>query len=397
MRRKCRRTVRDLAALAAAGEPQVSPGSWTWRGKGPSGADAACVRLGESATSARLLAAWLAWGGVPGTAATLAGRGSLRSRGSAALARLLDLPDPCLPWTLTARPWPGRVELEGVTSSQEISALLLAAAGAGGGEVVVHGPWPSRPYVDLTLDLLTRIGVEWQHDSLDPEQPGAGDRWRIHPYEGRGEYRLALESDASSAAVLLCAGVIAGRALEVAGLPESSRQADLSVQNHLAEAGARTWHRDGVLGAAGPLTSGFDLELRESPDLALPLAAVAGALALGHWGTPRASRLSGLSHLAGKESDRFAGLHGLLTAAGVRVETPQPGTLQLLPGTPRQPGRALPCLGDHRMAFAIALLSLCVPGLTGDDPACVAKSWPGFWSTWSRALDGRGWQGRSRS
>ncbi|MDF1800589.1 MAG: hypothetical protein P1V81_15535 [Planctomycetota bacterium] len=341
------------------------------------------LEVAESGTLARLTTALVAL--CSRSATTVRGHGSLARRRSPALFRALTRAGAQLEPVHDAAPggWPVLVRgigpppdlfLEDPESSQELTALLLAAA-AYPDSIHIHlkGALPSRPYVELTRRMLAEFGVrvartepyDSDHDSLSvsgaarpPERP------------------LELEPDASAAAVGLAAAAITGGSVEVPGDWTASLQGDAEVTLALARFGVDTG-RDGTgLRASGPVQSGADLDLVDHPDLAPPLAAVAAAAAIQ---CGESSRLSGLAGLRGKESDRLAGLADALSAIGLAVAI-EDEALVLGPPRGELSGATLDPRGDHRMAFAFALLGLLVPGVTLTDPSVVSKSWPSFWT-----------------
>jgi 3-phosphoshikimate 1-carboxyvinyltransferase len=148
------------------------------------------------------------------------------------------------------------------------------------------------------------------------------------------------------------------------------------IVEHLRAFGCDAEFTEQGLRARGRPTRGAALDLSGEPDLAPPLAALAAAALLAN--PSAASELRGLDTLPGKESSRIAVLAEGLTRLGFEVET-SPTSLRLV-RAPRsaQPAR-LEAHGDHRMAFAFALLGLVVDGVEVAGASSVAKSWPGFW------------------
>ena len=118
------------------------------------------------------------------------------------------------------------------------------------------------------------------------------------------------------------------------------------------------------------------MNLAGEPDLAPVVAAIAAAAALGGGGP---SVLEGLSSLTGKESDRLQGCAEALRRVGCSVDLDPGGRLVVSSQGQRSTDLLLEPRGDHRMAFLHGLLGLVVPGVRCADPACVAKTWPGFW------------------
>jgi 3-phosphoshikimate 1-carboxyvinyltransferase len=224
--------------------------------------------------------------------------------------------------------------------------------------------------------VLARFGVRTTSDSATPDELRITVRGPlVAPAEP-----LAIEPDASSAAVALAAACLSGGALTVPGLGRESLQGDVRIVEHLAAFGCDARFDGDALVARGFPKHGATLDLGGEPDLAPVLAAIAAGAALRHRAP---SVLTGLGTLPGKESDRLAGLARALTKLGL---VPEVGadSLRIAPGpAPTVPRTSAPLvldpLGDHRMAFAFALLGLVVPGVLVRDPRCVAKSWSAFW------------------
>jgi len=261
----------------------------------------------------------------------------------------------------------GRVLVSGRVSSQFLSGLLLAAPCAQADLVVgVTGRLVSRPYVDLTVDVMRRFGA-----SIEQDEPG------VHKVRAGG-YRACeyeVEADASSAAWWLAAAAVTGGRIRLTGLPRASLQGDLGFKDLLEEMGCSSaWEEsadgDRLVMEAGSLR-GIEADLADMPDVAPALAAVA-LFAEGP------TRITGAEHLRAKESDRIAGLASGLGELGARVEEHRDG-LTIHPGPPR--GALLDPRNDHRLAMAFAIAGLRSPGVAVKNPTCVAKSYPDFWKT----------------
>ena len=257
-----------------------------------------------------------------------------------------------LPLTLRRLAPPGRrTTVEAHLSSQFASALLMVAPCLPHGlTLTLDGPLVSRPYLELTLATMASFGVTCAL---------SGARARVEP----GPYSactLEVEGDWSGGAFLLAAGWIRGRALEVSNLRADSLQGDRAFAGFLER-----------LDVPGPRS----FSLATCPDLVAPLAA-ACALARDP------SRITDVAHARLKESDRLAVLARGLAKAGVGVQE-HPDGLTIEPAADLRPVRLDPT-GDHRMAMAFGLLSLRQPGITVEDPGCVAKSYPGFWDDLAR-------------
>jgi 3-phosphoshikimate 1-carboxyvinyltransferase len=262
----------------------------------------------------------------------------------------------------------GEVTVAGDTSSQFLSALLLAAPCTRDGlRVTVAGPLVSRPFVDLTLGVVAAFGAEVGE--------GPGPVFEVAP----GGYRAAayrVEPDASAASYLLAAAAVAGGRVTVEGLGAGSPQGDARFADLLAAMGARvertatstTVTGDGRLRGLGTV------DMADMPDMAQTLAAVAVF-------ADAPTRVTGVELIRWHETDRIAAVVAELRRAGVEADESRDG-FTVHPGTPR-PAR-IRTYDDHRMAMSFALLGLRAPGIEITDPGCVAKTFPGFWA----ALDG---------
>jgi 3-phosphoshikimate 1-carboxyvinyltransferase len=373
-------SVQELApaALAISGRP---PGPH--RGWNPEQA----LQAGESGTLARLATAALAWCANAGRVHQLDVSGSLRARSSRALFEALRTSGVELEFLARADAWPVRVrplgppnevELRDARSSQEVSALLIAAA-AYPGELRLHvaGAIPSRPYLELTIAALASFGAR-----VESHVHGTGETFTVRGPLRAPSAPIAIEADASAAAVALAAGCLSGGAVRVEGLPLDTRQGDARIVAHLSAFGCVARHTERGLEAHGLPTRGAELDLDGEPDLAPVLAAVAAraALALGV-----RSSLSGLGTLPGKESSRIEVLARGLQAVGLDARA-SAERLEIHASVRPAPARVeLDPHGDHRMAFAFALLGLSLEGVRVRDPACVSKSWPQFWTSLERA------------
>jgi 3-phosphoshikimate 1-carboxyvinyltransferase len=228
----------------------------------------------------------------------------------------------------------------------------------------------SRPYVDLTMAVLDSFGVQVKRPaayiySVRPGAPVSPGRFRV-------------EADASAAAFLLAAGVVTGGRARVEGVGSASIQGDRVFLDLLARMGCTTESGSDWMAAAGPPTRGLTADLNETPDLVPPLAAVALF-------APGPTRITGIGHLRLKESDRIAALAAETAKLGADVEEGEdfiafrPATLN----TARVGSH-----GDHRIAMAMAVAGLGIGGLELAEPACVAKSYPGFFRDLERLLAG---------
>jgi 3-phosphoshikimate 1-carboxyvinyltransferase len=292
----------------------------------------------------------------------------------------------CPPVRVGGRGLPGgQARLPGDVSSQFLSALLLAGPMAEAGvDIEVDGPMVSRPYVDLTIDMMGRFGVT-VGASAPPgvgESPGAGEspgtgefaaavaRFRVAAGQAYRAGEVVIEGDWSSASYLFAAAALVPGRVEVWGLENASLQGDARFLDCLGEMGCRVKSRSDAIVVEGPeRLRGIDADLRGMPDVAPTLAAVA-LFASGE------TRILGVPHLRFKESDRIAALCASIARLGGEAE-PAPDGLLVRPRPLR--GVAIDPHGDHRMAMAFAVVGLRLPGVVIMDPGCVSKSYPGFW------------------
>jgi len=255
----------------------------------------------------------------------------------------------------------GQVRLHAGRSSQFLSALLMVApCTARGLEIALDGPVISRPYVDLTLELMDRFG--------GPAVEETRDGYRVPGGAGYRSTVLEVEGDASSAAALFAAAAVSGGSVEVRGLPANSRQPDLHFVELLARMGCHVVRQENAVEVSGGALHGIHADLAHCPDLTPALAAV-GLFAQG------STRITGAPHLRLKESDRIGDLAGELRKLGAQVEEHADG-LSIHPGPLR--GARLDPHRDHRLAMAFAVVGTVVAGVEIEDPGCVSKSFPGF-------------------
>ena len=284
----------------------------------------------------------------------------------------------------------GRARVDASASSQFASAVLLVAPYARRPVTLTAERLGAAAYVELTAAVMRDFGagVEPVAAPAGPgpaTQPAAGPAaWRVEP----GPYRatdLAVEYDASAAAHLFALAAATGGQVTVTNAAPGTLQPDAALPGLLAAMGA-TVTRDGdAVSVSGPETlAPVDADLAALPDQVTTVAALA-ALADGR------SRLRGVGVARGHETDRLAALAAELAKLGVAV-TELPDELVVDGAGPDRlrPAR-LATWGDHRMAMALAAVAARVPGVVLEDPACVAKTYPGFWHDLAAA--GLVWRG----
>ena len=273
----------------------------------------------------------------------------------------------------------GTVDVDASASSQFVSGLLLAGARFDEGLTVRHvgAHLPSLPHIEMTVLTLREVGVEVQVSGLGG---AAGDvpTWRVLP--GAIAARdVRVEPDLSNAAPFLAAALVAGGSVRVPGWPAETTQPGALVPDLLARMGGRWTLDDGVLTVTGDGTvHGIDVDLSPAGELAPTIAALA-ALA------DSPSRLRGIAHLRGHETDRLAALRAEIVALGGGCEETDDG-LVITPAPLH--GGVWHSYADHRMATSGALVGLRVPGVEVENVSTTAKTLPGFTGLWSGMLDG---------
>jgi 3-phosphoshikimate 1-carboxyvinyltransferase len=264
----------------------------------------------------------------------------------------------------------GHVDIDASVSSQFVSGLLLAGARFERGLTLRHiGPTlPSLPHIQMTVQVLRAAGV-----AVDDSRP---DVWVVSP--GPIAARdVRVEPDLSNAAPFLCAALVAGGRVQVPGWPASTTQPGAVLPQLLEAMGGSTALDGDVLTVTGTgAVHGIDVDLKAAGELTPTIAALA-ALA------DSPSRLRGVGHIRGHETDRLAALATEITRLGGQVEQTSDGLVI----TPRPlHGARFETYHDHRMATAGALIGLRVPGVEVLDVATTAKTLPDFVGMWTSML-----------
>jgi 3-phosphoshikimate 1-carboxyvinyltransferase len=264
----------------------------------------------------------------------------------------------------------GEVTVDASKSSQFISALLLAGARYDKGVDVRHvgAPVPSLPHIEMTVQMLREQGV-----AVDDSE---ADRWTVAPGPVAA-VDLAIEPDLSNAAPFLALAAISGGRVTVRDWPLRTTQAGDALRQILADMGC-TVSLDGAgLTVEGPeQLQGVELDLHDVGELAPAVAALC-ALAT----TP--SRLSGIEHIRGHETDRLAALATELNGLGADVTELQDG-LEIRPAPLH--GGVFHTYADHRMAHAGVIIGAAVDGVLVENVATTSKTFPDFADFWSGLL-----------
>jgi 3-phosphoshikimate 1-carboxyvinyltransferase len=222
--------------------------------------------------------------------------------------------------------------------------------------------------------MLAEAGVDV--DSTTPHQ------WRVPPGQVRA-HDWVIEPDLSNAVPFAAAAAVTGGTVRIAGWPTVSVQPAPIILSILRQLGCTVAHEDSGLAVTGPASyGGFDMDLHEVGELTPSVAALA---ALAQPGS--VSRLTGIAHLRGHETDRLAALSAEINSLGGDCAE-EPDAL-VITARPLH-GGVWHSYADHRMATAGAIIGLRVPGVEVQDIATTAKTLPNFPGMWADMLEGRG-------
>lgn len=240
------------------------------------------------------------------------------------------------------------IEVDGSLSSQFLTGLLTALPLADGDTILKVKDLTSKPYIDITLDVLRSFGVEVTHQDYETFFIKGHQRYQATDY--------MVEGDWSGASCLLVLQAISGRTFEVGNLNPHSVQADRAIVEALKKAeGLRP----------------FEFDATQCPDLFPALVALAAHC-------DGVSTLRGVDRLAHKESDRGVALQVEFGKLGVKVDLSERNTMNVYGGGGIKQGVLVSAWGDHRIAMATAVAGWN-RGVVVDCPEVVAKSYPMFW------------------
>ena len=261
------------------------------------------------------------------------------------------------------------VRVRGDVSSQFLTGLLMALPLMGRPMTIeVIGELISKPYVEITLNLMARFGLEVKRDG-----------WRAFALREHSFYRspgeIHVEGDASSASYFLAAGAIGGGPVRVNGVGRASIQGDVRFAQELEKLGARLAMSDNWIEVQAPADGKlrpFDLDLNHIPDAAMTLAVVALF-------TGGPCRLRNIASWRVKETDRIAAMATELRKLGADVDEGADYLCVTPPPSSRlTPNASIDTYDDHRVAMCFSLASLAGVPIRINDPNCVAKTFPEY-------------------
>jgi 3-phosphoshikimate 1-carboxyvinyltransferase len=268
------------------------------------------------------------------------------------------------------------VQVRGDVSSQFLTALLLALPLTKQDAVIrVDGELVSRPYVEITLNLMARFGVNVTRDGWREFRLAKGSRYR-------SPGRITVEGDASGASYFLAAGAIGGGPVRVNGVGRDSIQGDVRFSDALVALGAQIDIDNEWIQARVPergQLKAFDLDLNHIPDAAMTLAVVA----LFCDGT---CKLRNIANWRVKETDRLAAMATELRKLGALVKEGE-DSLEITPPDKFTAGACIDTYDDHRIAMCFSLAALSGVAVRINDPNCVAKTYPQYFEHFARLIE----------
>ena len=273
-----------------------------------------------------------------------------------------------LPITVSGPATGDSVRLQASVTSQYLTALLLASpVFTQGLRIELVDALTSAPYVELTLNEMTRRGVSVQRN---------GNILKVTPQTYRGR-NVDIEGDATASTYFAALATLHQSTVHLDNLALNTTQGDIEFLNVCKSLGATVAHEHGGITISGPaqLNSLGEICMVDMPDAALTLMAMAPYL-------PDKTHITGLATLRHKECDRISCPAQELRKAGITAEE-GPDHITIVPGNP-QPA-TFDTHDDHRMAMSLAIFATRTPGCSIRDPNCVEKTYANFWADLDRA------------
>jgi len=263
----------------------------------------------------------------------------------------------------------GKVIFTNIESSQYLSSILICAPFAERNtEIRLRGSTVSLPYVNMTVEIMEKFGVEVIKDNPD--------HYIIKNNQRYAGQRHMVEGDVSNASYFFLASALCKGKVRVLNINPSTLQGDIGLLNIMERLGCSVIKGDNWVEVAGGEMKGgeYIFDMKNMPDV-VPTLAVLAAM------RPGRTIIKGAAHLRLKESNRIAALVNELTRTGVTAEERDDGLI-INGGHPH--AAEIETYNDHRIAMSFATLGLAVPGIKIKDRDCVNKSFPGFWNELER-------------
>lgn len=266
----------------------------------------------------------------------------------------------------------GAVKIDGSISSQFLTAILMIAPLlAGDSDIEIIGDLVSKPYIDITLALMSRFGVNVVNHNYQRFSVKGGQS-----YQSPGKWLV--EGDASSASYFLAAAAIKGGSIKVTGIGKHAVQGDIHFADALEAMGADVEWADDYIKVTRNTLVGVDRDYNAIPDAAMTIATTA-LFAKG----PTVIR--NVYNWRVKETDRLAAMATELRKVGAEVEEGH-DYIKIVPPA-KLTHASIATYNDHRMAMCFSLVALSDTAVTIEDPDCTAKTFPGYFHTFQQLAD----------
>ena len=256
------------------------------------------------------------------------------------------------------------IQIKGDISSQYLTALLIAGPISNNDfNIEVIGDLISKPYIDITLKLLTKFNIFYNNDN-----------WRLFSLKKDSVYRnptkIFVEGDASSASYFFAAASLAG-SIEIKGINKDSIQGDLKFLDIISKMGAKIEYKsDSIQVSKASSLKGLEIDCIEIPDAAMTLAIMAVF-------SDKPTKLKNIGSWRVKETDRILAMDNELTKMGVKVSTTH-DSMTIFPQKKLNDNISIKTYNDHRMAMCFSLFCLKNLNITIQDPNCVNKTYPDY-------------------
>ena len=256
------------------------------------------------------------------------------------------------------------IQIKGDISSQYLTALLIAGPISNNEfNIEVIGDLISKPYIDITLKLLTKFNIFYNNDN-----------WRLFSLKKDSVYRnptkIFVEGDASSASYFFAAASLAG-SIEIKGINKDSIQGDLKFLDIISKMGAKIEYKsDSIQVSKASNLKGLEIDCIEIPDAAMTLAIMAVF-------ADKPTKLNNIGSWRVKETDRILAMDNELTKMGVEVSTTF-DSMTIFPQKQLNDNISIKTYNDHRIAMCFSLFCLKNLNITIQDPNCVNKTYPDY-------------------
>jgi 3-phosphoshikimate 1-carboxyvinyltransferase len=256
------------------------------------------------------------------------------------------------------------IKIKGDISSQYLTALLIAGPISNNEfNIEVVGDLISKPYIDITLKLLTKFNIFYNNDN-----------WRLFSLKKDSVYRnptkIFVEGDASSASYFFAAASLAG-SIEIKGINKDSIQGDLKFLDIISKMGAKIEYKsDSIQVSRASSLKGIEIDCIEIPDAAMTLAIMAVF-------ADKPTKLKNIGSWRVKETDRILAMNNELTKMGVEVSTTH-DSMTVFPQKQLNDNISIETYNDHRIAMCFSLFCIKNLNITIQDPNCVNKTYPDY-------------------